>query len=371
MNRPSPASPAPLNVGGLALQAATALAPMEGITDRPFRRLIRGLGGCGLTVTEFVSSEALSRNSARAWRMAELDPDENPVSIQIYGRDPEKMAQAAVACEGLGAHLIDLNLGCPSKQVTSGCAGSALMREPERARAIFAAVKAAIQVPMTVKMRLGWDDETFNAPLIAQMAEDEGAAMVVVHGRTRMQGYRGQANWAALQAVKAAVSIPLLVNGDILTWEDAQRALEASGADGVMVGRGLLRDPWLLRRIADVQAGRPPLDPSLEERRTVLKRYFDLICEEANQAPWALGKLKKVTGFFTRGVPYGGELRHAVYHTHEIQAAYDAVDGWFDRLIHEGLHDGFVSVYAPAETDGHKPTDSRRFDRVGHMVSLP
>lgn len=363
--------PLALNVGGVAVSPGCVLAPMEGITDRPFRRLIRNLGGCGLTVTEFVSSEGLSRQVARIWKMAEIDADEHPVAIQIYGRDPERMAEAARYCVDLGADIVDLNLGCPSKSVTSGSSGSALMKEPALAGRIFEAVKAAVEIPMTVKMRLGWSRDAMNAPEIARMAQEAGAALVTVHGRTRMDGYRGQADWAALQAVKAAIDIPLLVNGDILTWQDARRALAASGADGVMVGRGLMRDPWLLRRCAEALAGSDdPYTPTLADRRAVQLQYFDLICEDAPHEKAALGKLKKVTGFFARGIPNGAELRQQVYHSHDVRSAYDAVNRWFDEMAASDIEDGFTQVYAEPE-GRYKETDSRRFDRTEHVIPPP
>lgn len=381
---PPPASPPPgpqsLQIGPVRVAPATVLAPMEGITDLPFRQMIRQMGGCGLTVTEFIPSAALSRNDARAWRMAELGEDERPVSIQIYGRDPATLAHAAQLCEELGADLIDLNLGCPSKQVTGGLSGSALMREPALAQAIFEALGRALQRPFTVKMRLGWDDDSLNAPLIARMAQDAGAALVTVHGRTRCQMYRGQADWAALRAVKAALQIPLLVNGDILTVEDAFEALRQSGADGVMIGRGSMRDPWLLRRIADAFAGRPPYTPSLDERERQLLHYFDLICqapapfgrkaarqseaqrEQAAQRR-ALGRMKKITGYFTRGLPHGERLREAIYHSHELEPVYAAVRTWFAELRAEGVEAvDFLSVHTQAGAGDI--TDARILERA-------
>jgi len=346
-----------IRVGPIEIEPATALAPMEGITDRPFRRLVRGLGGCGLTVTEFVSSDQMSKQVRRAWRAAEIDADEHPVAVQIYGRDPALMAEAARHCEGLGADLVDLNLGCPSKCVTGGRSGSALMKDPPLARAIFTAVHAAVSIPMTVKMRIGWDDATRNAPEIARAAADCGAAMVAVHGRTRMQMYRGRADWGAVGEVKAAVDIPVLVNGDILTPDDALRALEVSGADGVMVGRGAVRDPWILRRVADAIAGRAPFEPSLDERCAVLLRYFDLLAADARTETGAVGRMKKATGLFTRGLPFGAELRDAVFHSFEPEAIHDAVRGWFERLRREGVTDGFTRVH---EDDTSYPPDDPR-----------
>lgn len=352
-------------VGPHLIEPACVLAPMEGITDRPFRTLIRGLGGCGLTVTEFVSSEAMTRQVAKAWRMAELSPDEHPVSIQIYGRDPQRMADAARFCQDLGADIVDLNLGCPSKRVTGGCAGSALMREPDLARSIFAAVRGAVEIPMTVKMRLGWDRACLNAPELARMAQEEGASMVTVHGRTRADLYSGSADWRAVGEVKARLGIPLLVNGDILTVEDAERALAESGADGVMVGRGTMRDPWILRAIADHFAGRVFLAPSLEERRDVLLRYFDLITFDAdpNIARQALGKMKKVTSYFTRGLAYGARLREAVFAATSVPVARAAVCTYFDLLLSEDLRESFQRVAAD-EPQPFRAGDSRRLDRA-------
>jgi tRNA-dihydrouridine synthase B len=365
--------PTGFSIGPVSIAPATALAPMEGITDRPFRALIRRLGGCGLTVTEFVPGAALCQGVARAWHTAEVGADEHPVSVQIYGRDPDAMARAAVVCEQLGADIVDLNLGCPSKQVTGGCSGSALMREPALARAIFAAVGAALTVPMTVKMRLGWDHGCQNAPLIARMAEDAGARMVAVHGRTRMQMYTGVADWAAVRAVREAISIPVLVNGDILTVQDACDAVGASGADGVMIGRGALRDPWLLRRVADHFAGRPAAAPTLADREAHLLTYFDLILAQAQEASGgrrterkpatvrALGRMKKVAGYFTRGLPDGEALRADIYHAAEVEPVYDAVRRWFSALAARGQGEGaFCAIHGGGD---ERATDARRLER--------
>lgn len=334
-------------IGALHIAPPCVLAPMEGITDRSFRRMIRGLGGCGLTVTEFVSSEAMTRDVRRAWQMAEVDADEHPVSIQIYGRDPERMARAARCCEELGADCVDINLGCPSKKVTSGCSGAALMREPELASTIFDAVCAALGVPFSVKMRLGWDDGSRNAPEIARRAEAAGAGMLVVHGRTRSQLYRGSADWRAIGAVKRAVGIPVVANGDILTVAGARRALAESGADGVMVGRGVLRNPWLLRQIAEsLDGATTPFEPSFDDRRRILFEYFDrMAAESGGNRRWTMGRIKKVATYFTAGLPHGARLRCAIHRSQSLDQARAIVERYFALLAAHRLRDAFCELH--------------------------
>jgi tRNA-dihydrouridine synthase B len=338
-----------IEIGDVRLATPCVLAPMEGITDMGFRRLIRALGGCGLTVTEFVSSEAMTRNVRKAQRMAEVDANERPVSIQIYGRRPDRMAWTAEMCQTLGADIVDLNLGCPSKAVTSGCSGSALMREPDLAAEIFRAVAAAIDLPFTVKMRTGWDENSMNAPEIARIAVDCGAKMIAVHGRTRCQMYRGSAEWDFVRAVTEAVDVPVLVNGDILTVEDAHRALQASGAAGVMVGRGILRNPWLLRQISESLRGVEPHEPTLEDRFDVLMDYLEQRAAVVDQELHKVGRIKKVVTYFTKGLPHGAKLRKALHHSDSVQEAKQLITDYFDALRRAGRTDAFRHVHwAPA-----------------------
>ena len=314
---------------------------MEGITDRGFRRLIRQLGGCGLTVTEFVSSEAMTRDVRQAWECAEIDPDEHPVAIQIYGRNPDRMAAAARYCEKIGADLVDLNLGCPSKAVVRGKCGAALMREPERASEVFSAVKEAVDLPMTVKMRLGWDENEHNASDIAQRAQAAGAEMVVVHGRTREQMFRDKADWNAVRDVVDAVDIPVVVNGDILTVDDAFEALERSGAQGLMCGRGIMRNPWLLRQIADALMGQEPTEPTLQQRHDMVISYFEQRAETVTKEIHKLGRIKKVVTYFTKGLPGGAKLRKSLHHCTEVDQLKRLVGVYFETLNRQGRDDAF------------------------------
>lgn len=343
----------PFSIEHIQVDPPVALAPMEGVTDRNVRRMIRSLGGCGLTVTEFVSSEALTRDVEAAWRMAELDPDEHPVSIQIYGRDPQRMADAARHCQALGADVVDINLGCPSKKVTSGCAGSALMKEPERAREIFDAVYEAIDVPMTVKMRLGWDNDNLNAAQIARSAEQAGAKMVAVHGRTRMQSYSGHARWEEIRPVRDAVGIPLLVNGDIIDVESATQALELSGADGVMVGRGIMRDPWCLRRISCAFRGETFIEPTLLERRDTLLGFLATLDDFK---PASALKLKKVATWFSKGLPHAAKLRSEMQRVHSEEDAARLIHAYFGSLLSDARPDEAIREHVAARSEAQLAT---------------
>ena len=282
--------PTRYSVRDVVISPNVVLAPMEGVTDRTFRRLIRRIGGVGLTCTEFIPSHGLQEGRGRAWATAQFDPDERPVSVQLYGRRPEDLAHAARIVQDMGATLCDINMGCPSKKVCAHSGGSALMKEPERARAIVAAVRAAITIPLTVKMRSGFDADSRNAPEIAWICQEEGAEAITVHWRTRADRYSGERAVDRIAATKARLRVPVIGNGDVIDVPSAVRMLEETGCDGVMVGRGALRDPWCLRDIARHVQGLPPLQVTVEERRAVLLGYLWDTAEAYGSDRLALGR---------------------------------------------------------------------------------
>src|ERR1700682_27472 len=245
-----------MKIGTVDLPTPFAVAPMAGMTDTAFRRLVKRRGGCGLVVTEMVSSEGLIRGIDRTLEYAEYTEEERPISIQIFGGDPDKMAAAAQIVEGMGADVVDVNMGCPVPKIAKHQAGCSLMREPAHAASVIAAMTRAVKIPVTVKMRAGWNDEQRNAPVLARMVEDAGAAAVAVHGRTAAQSYSGSADWDLVARIAEDLMIPVFGSGDCLEPEHVIERL-ASGVEGVLIGRGVLRTPWILSQAADLAAGRP------------------------------------------------------------------------------------------------------------------
>ncbi|MFH1469411.1 MAG: tRNA-dihydrouridine synthase [Pseudomonadota bacterium] len=335
-----PNRPRSLDIGGLTIAPALLLAPMEGLTDVPFRRVVRRLGGLGLTCTEFVPSEGLIRSIPRVREAALLDDDEHPGAIQIYGRRPEAMADAALAAVDLGADLVDLNMGCPAKKVCAHSGGASLLREPDLVRAIVRAVRHAIPGPLTVKIRTGWTPEARNGPEIARICEGEGADALIVHWRTREEAFRGPMDPAPVAAVVRAVSIPVVGNGDVLDVPSAARMLDESGCHGLMLGRGVVRNPWLPAQLAAWLEGRPPPEPSLQERLAMLEAYVAQQVATCHTERGALGRAKGFCGYYTRGLPHGGALREAVFHSQSVSELLAHVAEHFARLAEAlGLRD--------------------------------
>lgn len=321
-----------LRIGSVALETPVILAPMSGVTDLPFRRLVRRFG-VGLVVSEMIASQAMIRATRKTFRLAQAAADEHPYAMQLAGCEPEVMAEAARLALDLGAAILDINMGCPVKKIVKGEAGAALMRDEDRAARVVAAVVAAAgPTPVTVKMRLGWDDASRNAPSLARRVVGEGAAAVTVHGRTRSQFYGGTADWRAIAEVSQAVEVPVIANGDIASGLDARTALEQSGAAGVMIGRASYGKPWLPARIAAFLArGEEGGEPGLADRKALMHEHFDAMLTHYG-ARGGLRVARKHLCWASHGLPGSAEFRFTVNRLDEPEAVRALIDALFDAL---------------------------------------
>jgi nifR3 family TIM-barrel protein len=306
---------------------------MAGVTDTVFRRFIRNLGGCGLIMTEFTSADGvLRKKDQKAKRYLHFYEDEHPISAQLFGSDPNVMAEAARMVEGLGFDLVDLNLGCPAKKVVKCNGGSGLLRDLPAIGKIFEAVRAAVTIPFTVKFRAGWNDEEIVCVELARMAEDCGLAAVALHARTREMGYSGNARWEWIAAIKDAVKIPVIGNGDIRSPEDACAMVTQTGCDAVMIGRSAPSNPWIFRQIEQYCAGPNAYDqPSESDRYQMIRTYFQMLIEE--ELPDAVGKMKQFASWFTHGVPGGAHLRKEIYESKSAPEILTRVEDFFEARL--------------------------------------
>jgi tRNA-dihydrouridine synthase B len=317
-----------MKIGAVDLPSPFAIAPMAGMTDTAFRRLVKRHGGCGLVVTEMVSSEGLVRGIDRTLEFAEYTEEERPISIQIFGGDPAKMAAAAQIIEGMGADIVDVNMGCPVPKIAKHNAGCSLMREPEHAAGVIAAMVRAVKIPVTVKMRAGWNEEERNAPALARMVEDAGASAIAVHGRTAAQSYSGSSDWDLVRGIADEARIPVFGSGDCVEPEQAVARLR-SGVEGVLVGRGLLHNPWILAQASDLAAGRAPRTVSLDDRGRFLFDYIELLKNEGGSDKWVINKIRSLGSWFTKGFENGSHLRTAINSANSLGELQDVIARFF------------------------------------------
>jgi tRNA-dihydrouridine synthase B len=348
-----------MKIGSVQLPSPFVIAPMAGMTDTAFRRLVKRHGGCGLVVTEMVSSEGLIRGIDRTLEYAEYTEEERPVSIQIFGGDPEKMAAAAQVIEGMGADIVDVNMGCPVPKISKHNAGCSLMREPEHAAAVIGAMTKAVKIPVTVKMRAGWNDRSRNAPELARRVQDAGAAAVTIHGRTAEQSYTGSADWDIVARVADELDIPVLGSGDCVEPEQIVERMN-SGVSGVLVGRGVLRNPWILAQAADLAAGRAPRTVTMEQRGQFLLDYIALLENERVHEPkgfrhvapsnlgtgepnlrtsapehprthdrWVINKLRALMSWYSKGLDGGSQLRVRINSAESLSQLRDIIHEFF------------------------------------------
>ena len=321
-----------INIGALEIANPIILAPMSGVTDMPFRRLVKR-AGAGLVVSEMIASRAMIHAARKTMKMATHCADEYPMSVQLAGCEPDVIAEAARINEDRGAAIIDINMGCPVKKVTNGDAGSALMRDVGLATKLLEATVKAVKIPVTLKMRTGWDDDTRNAPQLARIAEDCGIQAVAIHGRTRCQFYKGKADWPFIAEVKDAVNIPVFGNGDVISVDDAEKLLKVSGADGILIGRGSYGRPWFLNQISHyLKTGERLADPSIQRQMEIVLDHYDAIVSHYGATP-GVKIARKHLGWYSKGLPNSAEFRQEVFQLETPDAVKARIRAFYNPIV--------------------------------------
>lgn len=338
----------PFRIRDVVIDPPLILSPMAGVTDVSFRRLLKRRGGVGLTVSEFISVEGLTRSNPKSKRQMRFYPDERPFAVQIFGGQPERMRIAAEMAEEIGADILDINCGCPAPKVVKHGGGSGLLKDHERLETILKEVKKAITIPLTIKIRAGFYDHTINAVETAKLAEDCGVEHIALHGRTKEQGYRGLANWDLVRRIKETVKVPVSGSGDVTTVESAFARFAETGCDGVLIGRGAMANPWIFRQIEDTLHGREPFQPILADKRALLLEYFEMLREDMPETP-AINRMKQLAGQFTRGLQGGALFRTSIYHSHSVEEVLGRIEEYFTAI--ENGKPYFGEAGAPVEEE--------------------
>ena len=352
----------PFKIRDVEINPPLILSPMAGVTDVSFRRLIKRRGGVGLSVSEFISVEGLTRSNPKSKRQMRFYEDERPFAVQIFGGQPERMAMAAEMAQEVGADILDINCGCPAPKVVKHGGGSGLLKDYPRLETILQAVRKVVTIPLTVKIRAGFYDHTINAVDTAKLAEDCGVEHIALHGRTKEQGYRGLADWELVRQVKEVVKVPVSGSGDVTTIAGAFAKFRETGCDGVLIGRGAMANPWIFRQIEDAMHGREIFEPTLADKRAILHEYFDMLREDMPETP-AINRMKQLAGQFTRGLPGGALFRTSIYHSHSVDEVLDRIEEYFSAIIEGRPYYGEAGPQ-PEHTEYTEITDCAAFTSV-------